>query len=42
VGKFGPLLGQIRQINELIDAAVYRLYGLTELGIRIAEGHNWN
>jgi hypothetical protein len=30
VGKLGPLREQIRQTDELIDAVVYRLYGLTE------------
>jgi hypothetical protein len=32
------LLGRIRQTNELIDAVVYRLYGLTEEEIGIVEG----
>jgi hypothetical protein len=39
VGKLLPLLERIRQTDELIDAVVYRLYGLTEEEIRIAEGN---
>ncbi len=38
VGKLGPLRERIRQTDELIDAVVYRLYGLTEEEIRIVEG----
>jgi hypothetical protein len=38
VGKLLPLLERIRQTDELIDAIVYRLYGLTEEEIRIVEG----
>ena len=38
MGKLGPLRERIRQTDELIDATVYRLYGLTEEEIRIAEG----
>jgi hypothetical protein len=38
MGKLGPLRERIRQTNELIDATVYRLYGLTEEEIRIVEG----
>ena len=37
MGKLGPLRERIRQTDELIDAVVYRLYGLTEEEIRIAE-----
>ena len=39
VGKLGPLRERIRQTDELIDATVYRLYGLTEEEIRIVEGN---
>jgi hypothetical protein len=35
-----PLLERIRQTDELIDAIVYRLYGLTEEAIRIVEGRH--
>ena len=35
VGKLGPLREKIRQTDELIDAVVYRLYGLTQEEIRI-------
>ena len=38
VGKLGPLRERILQIDELIDAVVYRLYGLTEEEIGILEG----
>jgi hypothetical protein len=38
VGKLLPLLDRIRQTDELIDAIVYRLYGLTEEEIGIVEG----
>ena len=38
VGKLGPLQERILQTDELIDAMVYRLYGLTELEIGIEEG----
>ncbi len=37
MGKLGPLRARIRLTDELIDAVVYRLYGLTEEEIRIAE-----
>jgi hypothetical protein len=36
-GKLGPLLEGIRLTDELIDAVVYRLYGLTEEEIGIVE-----
>jgi hypothetical protein len=36
--KLLPLLERIRQTDELIDATVYRLYGLTEEEIGIVEG----
>ena len=36
--KLGPLRERIRQTDELIDAVVYRLYGLTEEEIGIVEG----
>jgi uncharacterized protein (UPF0305 family) len=39
VGKLLPLLEMIRQTDELIDAIVYRLYGLTEEEIRIVAGN---
>jgi hypothetical protein len=38
LGKLLPLLERIRQTDELIDAIVYRLYGLTEEEIRIVAG----
>ena len=38
MGKLLPLRERIRQTDELIDATVYRLYGLTEEEIRIVEG----
>ncbi len=38
MGKLGPLQEKIRQTDELIDAVVYRLYGLTEEEIGIVEG----
>ena len=39
MGKLMPLRERIRQTDELIDATVYRLYGLTEEEIRIVEGN---
>ena len=38
--KLLPLLERIRQTDELIDAVVYKLYGLTEEEIGIVEGSN--
>ncbi len=38
MGKLGPLREKIRLTDELIDATVYRLYGLTEEEIGIVEG----
>jgi hypothetical protein len=38
VCKLAPLRERIRQTDELIDAMVYRLYGLTEEEIRIVKG----
>jgi hypothetical protein len=38
VGKLTPLRERIRQTDALIDAVVYRLYGLTEEEIAIVEG----
>ena len=38
LGKLGPLRERIRLTDDLIDAIVYRLYGLTEEEIRIVEG----
>ena len=40
--KLLPLREKIRQTDELIDAVVYRLYGLTEEEIGIVEGRNLN
>lgn len=37
VGKLAPLLGRIEATDGLIDAIVYRLYGLTEEEIKIVE-----
>ena len=39
MGKLLPLRERIRQTDELIDAVVYRLYGLTEEEIGIVEGN---
>ena len=39
LGKLTPLRERIRQTDELIDATVYRLYGLTEEEIGIVEGN---
>ena len=36
--KLAPLRERIRQTDELIDATVYRLYGLTEEEIGIVRG----
>jgi hypothetical protein len=38
VGKLGPRRKRIEKADPLIDAVVYRLYGLTEEEIRIVEG----
>jgi hypothetical protein len=38
VGKLLPLRERIEKTDELIDAIVYRLHGLTEEEIRIVEG----
>jgi hypothetical protein len=38
MGKLGPLRERIRQTDELIDATVYRMYGLTEEEVAIVEG----
>ena len=38
LGKLGPLRERIRLTDELIDAIVYRLYGLTEEEILIVVG----
>ena len=38
MGKLGPLLERIEKTDRLIDAIVYRLYGLTDEEIRIVEG----
>lgn len=40
VGKLGPLRQRIAATDRLIDAVVYRLYGLTEGEIGIVEGPN--
>jgi hypothetical protein len=42
LGKLLPLLDRIEKTDELIDAVVYRLYGLTEEEIRIVEGNKQN
>jgi hypothetical protein len=38
MGKLGPLRERIEKTDELIDAVVYRLYGLTQEEIGIVEG----
>jgi len=38
MGKLLPLRERIRQTDRLIDATVYRLYGLTQEEIRIVRG----
>ncbi len=38
MAKLGPLRDQIERTDRLIDAVVYRLYGLNEEEIRIVEG----
>ena len=38
MGKLLPLRELIRQTDELIDATVYRLYGLTQEEVAIVEG----
>ena len=38
MSKLGPLRERIEKTDRLIDAVVYRLYGLTEEEIRIVEG----
>ena len=38
VGKLVPSMEQIERTDELIDAIVYRLYGLSEEEIRICGG----
>jgi hypothetical protein len=38
MGKLAPLRERIRQTDELIDATVYRLYGLTVEEVAIVEG----
>jgi len=38
MGKLTPLRKRIRKTDELIDATVYRLYGLTEEEVAIVEG----
>ena len=38
VGKLGPLRERIAATDRLIDAVVYKLYGLTEEEIAIVEG----
>ena len=39
VGKLGPLRERIRLTDDLIDAMVYRLYGLTDEEIKIVKGN---
>ncbi|MGI6017157.1 MAG: Eco57I restriction-modification methylase domain-containing protein [Methanothrix sp.] len=38
MSKLGPLRERIKETDELIDAVVYRLYGLTDEEIEIVEG----
>ena len=38
MGKRRPLLERIEKTDGMIDAIVYRLYGLTDGEIRIVEG----
>jgi len=38
MGKLGPLRERIERTDRLIDATVYRLYGLTDEEIGIVEG----
>jgi len=40
VAKLGPLREQIERTDRLIDAVVYRLYGLTEEEIGIVKGNS--
>jgi hypothetical protein len=42
VSKLGPLLEQIERTDLLIDAVVYKLYGLTEEEISIVDGAESN
>jgi hypothetical protein len=42
VGKLLPLRERIEKTDELIDAIMYRLYGLTEEEIWIVEGNKQN
>ena len=39
MGKLLPLRERIKQTDELIDAVVYKLYGLTEEEMGIVEGN---
>ena len=36
--KLTPLIARIGEVDRLIDAIVFRLYGLTEAEIAIVEG----
>ncbi|MGB3919564.1 hypothetical protein [Methanothrix sp.] len=38
MSKLDPLRERIEETDELIDAVVYRLYGLTDEEIEIVEG----
>ena len=38
VGKLGPLRERIERTDGLIDAVVYKLYGLTDEEIAVVEG----
>ncbi len=40
MGKQGPLRERVRKTNELTDATVYPLHGLTEEEIGIVEGRD--
>jgi hypothetical protein len=38
IKKLGPLMERIKRTDELIDAVVFRLYGLTDEEIGIVKG----
>jgi type II restriction/modification system DNA methylase subunit YeeA len=40
MNKLGPLREKIKRTDELIDAVVYRLYGLTDEEIGIVKGNS--
>jgi hypothetical protein len=39
VEKLAPMLLRIGEVDRLIDAIVYRLYGLSAEEVEIVEGH---